>query len=281
MRTYIKTMLLLVGIVVSSCEDVIDVPVQSGQIRLTVEASIDWEKGTTGNNQTITLRNSTEFFDTSSNTAVTGATVKITNDTDGTEFTFVDQHNGDYTTTEFVPAIGQSYTLEIGYQGAVYTAQESMKSVTDVNDVYQAIEDGFNNEELEAHIVFHDPVDEHNYYLFKFRKQGDLLPAFEVADDQFVNGNELDWWYEINEDEDTEKIEAFRPGDVLAVEMYGISSAYYHYMSILIEQIGGVGLFQATPVSVKGNVVNQTNADDYANGYFRLSQVNKLSYTFE
>ena len=52
-------------------------------------------------------------------------------------------------------------------------------------------------------------------------------------------------------------------------------------MDILIDQIGGVGLFQATPVAVKGNCVNQTNPDNYAHGYFRLTEVNKASYTVE
>ncbi|WP_339704321.1 DUF4249 domain-containing protein [uncultured Kriegella sp.] len=281
MKTYIRTTILLFTIALASCSDVIDVPVQTAPTRLVVEASIDWVKGTSGNEQTIRLSTSSAFFDTASTTPVTGASVKITNDTSGDEFLFVDQNNGEYLTSEFVPAIDQSYTLEIIHEGETYVAQETLNSVTDITNVYQGREDGFDDEELEIHVEFTDPANVDNYYLIRFHKEGDLLPELEVGDDEFVDGNEVDWWYEVQEDEDTDKIDVLQPGDVVSIEMYGISNAYYNYMDILIDQIGGVGLFQATPVAVRGNCINQTNADNYAHGYFRLTEVNKTSYTVE
>ncbi|MBT2162967.1 DUF4249 family protein [Zobellia barbeyronii] len=281
MYNYIKSIVLLLFVSITSCSDVIDVEVQEGQSRLVIQASLDWEKGTTGNEQIVKLSTSTEFFDTTSNTAVTGASVSVTNDVSGAEFIFIDQNNGEYTTSEFVPVLNESYTLTVIHNGETYSANETMMTVTEITDLYQGLEDGFDDEELELHVEFTDPEDEDNFYLFKFQKQGDLLPEFEVGDDEFVNGNELDWWYEIEEDEDTDKIEALAPGDVVTIEMYGISEAYYGYMDILIDQIGGVGIFSATPVAVKGNCINLTNPDNYAHGYFRLTEVNKTSYTFE
>ncbi len=281
MQASIRITILLLAIALASCEDVVDVPVQDGPIRLTIEASLDWEKGTSGNEQTITLSSSTAFFDTTGNTTATGASVKVTNDTNGAEFLFADQNNGEYTTSEFVPALGQTYTLEIIYNGETYNATETMNSVTDITELFQDREDGFSDEELELHVVFTDPLEEENYYLFIFQKQGELLPDLEVGYDEFVNGNEIDWWYELEDDEETDKIESLVPGDVVSIEMYGISEGYKNYLEILISQIGGVGLFEATPVSVKGNCVNLTNPDNYAHGYFRLTEVNKTSYTFE
>ncbi|MBT9190546.1 DUF4249 domain-containing protein [Zobellia russellii] len=281
MRNYIKiTALSLMGLL-ASCTDVVDVEVQQGPTRLVIQASLDWEKGTTGNEQLVKLSTSTEFFDTTNNTAVTGASVSVTNDTSGAEFIFTDQNNGEYTTTEFVPVLNQSYTLNVVHDGETYTAQETLMPVTDITDLYQDREDGFDDEELELHVEFTDPANEDNYYFFKFQREGDLLPEFEVGDDEFVNGNEIDWWYELEEDEDTDKIDVLKPGDVVAIEMYGISEAYYDYMDILIDQIGGADIFSATPVAVKGNCINLTNPDIYAHGYFRLTEVNRTSYTFE
>ncbi|MBU2972980.1 DUF4249 domain-containing protein [Zobellia sp. B3R18] len=281
MRNYIKiTALSLMGLL-TSCTDVVDVEVQQGPTRLVIQASLDWEKGTTGNEQLVKLSTSTEFFDTTNNTAVTGASVSVTNDASGAEFIFTDQNNGEYTTTEFVPVLNQSYTLNVVHDGETYTAQETLMPVTDITDLYQDREDGFDDEELELHVEFTDPANEENYYFFKFQREGDLLPEFEVGDDEFVNGNEIDWWYELEEDEDTDKIDVLKPGDVVAIEMYGISEAYYDYMDILIDQIGGVDIFSATPVAVKGNCINLTNPDNYAHGYFRLTEVNRTSYTFE
>lgn len=281
MKTFLRTSILLLTLILVSCSDVIDVPVQMAPTRLVVEASIDWEKGTTGNEQSIRLSTSTAFFNTTGNTAVAGASVIISNDANGDEFLFVDQNNGEYVTSEFVPILGQSYTLVIIHDGETYVAQETLNSVTDITDIYQGREDGFDDEELEIHIEFTDPAEEANYYLFRFQKEGNLLPEFEVGNDEFVNGNEIDWWYEVQEDEDTDKVDVLQPGDVVSIEMRGISSAYNDYMEILIEQIGGVGLFQATPVAVRGNCVNLTNPDNYAHGYFRLTEVNKTSYTIE
>lgn len=281
MKNSMKITLLLLTIAFVSCTDVIDVPLQTAPTRLVVEASLDWEKGTAGNEQRIRLRTSTPFFDTTSNTEVTGASVKVTNDTNGTEFIFDDLNNGEYTTSDFVPVIGQSYILEIIHNGETFSARETLNAITDITELFQDLEDGFEDDVLEVHVAFTDPPEEGNKYLFNFLRQGDLLPVIEVGDDEFVNGNEIDWWHELEEDEDTDKMEAFTAGDVVEIEMYGISTDYYNYMDILTDQIGGVGLFEATPVAVKGNVVNLTNPDNYAHGYFRLTEFNKTSYTFE
>jgi len=260
-----------------SCSDVIDVTVQEGPTRLVVEASLNWEKGTTGNDQTIRLSESTPFFDSTGGSEVIGASVVVTNDSTGDSFVFEDQNNGAYHTTSFVPVLGQPYTLQIDYNGEIYKATETMTPVAEITDIYQDREDGFNDEELEVHVVFTDPIEEGNNYLFKFQRRGDLLPYLEDGEDEFVNGNEIDWWYEIEEDDN---LEPFKPGEIVDIELIGISRAYYDYIKILINQMGGVDFFDTTPVAVKGNCLNETNSDNYAFGYFRLTEVVKASYTF-
>ena len=281
MNNYIKTSVLLIVLILTSCTDVIEVPLQSAPARLVIEASIDWEKGTTGNQQSINLSTSTPYFESTSNTAVTGASVTVTNDTNGSEFIFTDQNTGAYTTSTFIPVLGQSYTLTIIYNGETYSAKETLNAVPEITEIYQSLEDGFADDILEVHVTFIDPPEEENNYLFKFQKNGDLLPELEVGHDEFVNGNEIDWWYEIEEDDETDKIEEFVAGDVVSIEMYAISTSYKNYIEILIDQMDGGGLFDVTPVAVKGNCSNSTNANNYAHGFFRLTEVNKVSYTFE
>ncbi len=279
MKTILKHISIAILAISASCTDVVEVEVQDGPIRLVIEASLDWEKGTPGNNQTIRLRTSTPFFETNSSTNVVGASVRVTNNTTGTEFIFEDQNNGSYTTTSFEPILDQAYTLQVEYNGESYRAVETMTPVTEITNVFQDRTDGFDDEILEVHVVFTDPIAEGDNYLFRFQRQGDLLPDLEVAEDEFVNGNEIDWWYEIEEDED-ENIEPFAPGDVVDIEMYGISRDYYDYIKILISQLGGVGLFEATPVAVKGNCINETNPENFAFGYFRLTEFDSATYTF-
>ena len=47
----------------TSCTDVIDVDVPTAPPRLVIEASIDWQKGTSGNFQRVRLSTSTPFFE--------------------------------------------------------------------------------------------------------------------------------------------------------------------------------------------------------------------------
>lgn len=263
-----------------SCTDVIDVEVQNAPARLTIEASLDWEKGTTGNEQFILLSTSTPYFDEIRNTGVTGASVKVTNDANGEEYVFVDQYDGTYTTSSFVPVINQSYTLEVIYNGETYRATETLTPVVDITAINQSREKGFNDEHLEVNVIFTDPEEEKNYYLFKFREQGDVFPYLEDADDEFVNGNEISWYFEKEED-DSDNTKAFTPGDVVDIEFFGISERYYNYIRMLIEQSGDSGPFSSIPGPLKGNCININNRDNYPYGYFRLTQVVRQSYTFE
>ncbi|WP_430965848.1 DUF4249 family protein [Spongiimicrobium sp. 2-473A-2-J] len=280
MKTYFRIAIPLFILFLSSCEDVIDVDVQTAPARLTIEASLDWEKGTQGNAQTIKLSTSTPFFDTTTNTAVTGASVVVTNNTSAAQFVFSDQNNGEYTTQDFIPVLNQAYTLEVLYNGETYRATETLMPVTDITELIQSTEDGFDDEVLEVNVIFTDPADEKNFYLFKFQERGDLLPELEELDDEFVNGNEISWYYEKEEDEDT-NTEEFARGDIVDVELLGISEAYHNYVRILIEQSEGAGLFSTTPVALRGNCINVDNEENYANGYFRVSQVVRESYTFQ
>ncbi|PCJ96578.1 MAG: hypothetical protein COA50_07150 [Flavobacteriaceae bacterium] len=280
MNTYIKISILFLTVAFTSCTDVIEVDLQTAASRLTIEASLDWEKGTAGNEQSIKLCTSTPFYDTTTNTNVTGASVKVVNTTNMEEFVFVDQNNGMYSTTSFIPIVNQSYTLEIVYDGETYTATETLMPVVDISTLTQSTEDGFDDEALEVNISFIDPIDEENYYLLRFKERDVLLVELFDFDDEFTNGNEVKLFYEKEEDEDG-NTEGFVPGDTVDISLLGISEAYYNYISILIEQSEDEGPFGTTPVPLKGNCLNLNTPKNYAHGYFRLTQVVKDSYTFE
>lgn len=279
MKHFIKLFPIFAILPIISCTDVIDVEVPQGPERLVIEASIDWEKGTAGNEQVIRLSKSTPYFDANAFIPAEGAQVTIANLNNGETYVFTDQGDGEYLTTSFDPVLGQSYTLTIEYDGETYKATETMTPVTDITNVHQGRTDGFDDQELEAHIIFTDPADESNNYLFKFQRVGDLLPILEAGDDKFINGNQIDWWYEILENKD-QNVVPFEPGDILDIHMYGISRPYYDYIKVMISQSGNSGPFTPVPAAVKGNCTNSTNPENFPYGYFRLSQMVKTSYTF-
>lgn len=281
MKYSIFKILLVIIVCSTSCTDIVDVDVPEAAPRLVVEASIDWEKNTQGNNQSVKLSLSTPYFDNLSDTSVTDATVKITNNTSNEEFQFTHQRGGIYNTTSFVPVLNQEYTLEINYQGETYIARETMTPVVDIDEISQARVGGFNDEALEVDIYFNDPPNEENFYFFRFEEQGDLLPELLAIPDEFTNGNRMNVFFEKEEDEDT-GAEEFQPGDVAFIEFYGVSKQYFNYVDLLIDQYENANNpFGTVPARLKGNVINPSNTENYAFGYFRLCQVNKETFVFQ
>lgn len=281
MKNYILTYILIFSVLLSSCTDVIDVEVPVAPPRLVIEASMDWEKGTSGNYQEIKLSLSTPYFDNLTEEPVKGASVKVVNNEDKSEAIFTDLNDGSYSTNDFVPVMNGSYTLEVVYENETYLAVETMTPVTDITDVFQSTDNGFDKNALEVNITFDDPKDEANFYLSKFKRRGDLLQTLFDVKDEFTDGNEMVIFYEKLEDDETGEKE-FVPGDIVDISLYGISEAYFNYIQLLIQQSGGAGgPFSTIPAEIKGNCINVTKSENYAFGYFRVTEVDVAVYTFE
>lgn len=268
----IKILSLLVCIIsFTSCEEVVDIDLDTAAPRLVVDASIDWVKGTEGSQQTIRLTETTGYYNKEV-PIVTGATIFITNST-GTVFNFTeDAGTGNYICNDFVPVIGETYTLTVTHDGETFTATETMYAVPEITNFVQDDEGGFLNEDVEVRFYFQDNPSEDNFYLIRFDADVIPYPDYDALEDRFFQGNQM---FGIFSDED------LKPGDELGIKLYGISERYYNYMLLLIsiaEGGAGSGPFQTVPANVKGNVLNQTNPDKPAYGYFRLSEVDSRVY---
>lgn len=269
---YGKFCVLLFIAFLSGCTDVIDVKVPNVGARLVVDASIKWQKGTIGETQTINLRESTAFFDKNRDIPVTGASVTVTKDNDGTVFVFADQHDGSYTATDFVPELNSSYTLMILHKGKSYTATETLVAAPDINRVEQAVEGSDGDTEIVLQVFFDDPANVTNHYLGEFTSSGLPVPSLAVISDKFSDGNEN---YIESDNEN------YAAGINVAVDVYGISERYYDYLNILIQQYGGdeAGPFPTIPVPLKGNCKNVNDPNEEVLGYFRLGEFDATSYT--
>ena len=256
-----------------SCEDVIDLELPTSEPKLVIDASIDWLKDTSGNEQTIKLSLTAPFFDVEIPPA-NDASVTIT-DSNNTIFNFVEEENtGIYVNNTFIPEINGEYNLTVIYNGETYVGTETLKPVSEITRVEQNLEGGFSGEETEIKAFFNDPGDEENYYFFEFTPSLPVTPTLDTFKDEFVNGNEIFGLY-IEED--------LGPGQSVIIRNYGVSERFYEFMFILLQQIddGGGGPFETQPATVRGNCINQTNPDNFPLGYFRLSEVDEYVYTVE
>ncbi|MFY7758329.1 MAG: DUF4249 domain-containing protein, partial [Flavobacterium stagni] len=78
MKKYIS--LFVLALMFISCEDVVNVDLETAAPKLVIDANILWNKGTVGNEQTIKLSTTTGYYNTET-PKVSGATVYITNST--------------------------------------------------------------------------------------------------------------------------------------------------------------------------------------------------------
>ncbi|MCB0463754.1 MAG: DUF4249 domain-containing protein [Flavobacteriaceae bacterium] len=265
-----KSAILLITILFVSCEDVIDLELNTSKPKLIIEASINWIKGTSGNEQEIKLSLSAPYYDLETPPA-NNALVSIF-DTNGNEFQFIeDGATGIYKNNTFIPVLNAEYSLVINYEGDVYSGTEVLKSVVPIDYVEQKDDGGFTGEETELKAYYTDPENEENYYFFEFSNNFTAYPTLEVYDDEFTDGNQIFGFY-------TE--EDLTTGHEVTIKNHGVSEAFYEYMFILLLQNSeeGGGPFETTPATVRGNCINETNPDNFPLGYFRLSEVDEITY---
>ena len=265
--------LLLVIISFASCEKVIDVNLVTGEPKLVVEASINWHEENNGSQQKIRLSTTTEYF-ASEIPPVTDAVVTITN-SQGQLFTFIQNTTpGTYECTDFIPIINEIYTLTILYQGETYTAIDTLLDTPQIIRVEQKNDAGFLGNETEVKFFFNDFVTETNHYFIRIDDPYKVIPEYGVLEDRFFQNNEM---FSLYYSED------LKPGDTLKCTLNGVTLNYYNYMNILLTQTGtnSAGPFSTPTSTVRGNVVNQTNFDNFALGYFRLSKTSVREYIIQ
>ncbi len=102
-----------------------------------------------------------------------------------------------------------------------------------------------------------------------------VYPEYGVITDEFFQGNMMFGVY-IDEE--------LKAGDIIDYSLIGITEKYGNYMNKLltVSGIDGSGPFAVPPASsIRGNIVNQNNAENYPLGYFHLSEIDTGSYTIE
>ncbi|MBF4485168.1 DUF4249 domain-containing protein [Flavobacterium sp. CSZ] len=266
-------MALFISILLASCEEVVDVDLDTAPPKLVIEAAINWQKGTTGKQQTVKLSTTTGYFENVIPT-VSGATIFIKN-SKNEQFNFVEvQKTGRYVCANFTPVIDENYTLTVISNGNTYTATETLKSVAPITRIEQNNEGGFTGKDIETKAFFNDPADADNFYLFKYVYSNKVTSTYYVSEDKFFQGNEF---FSSSDDDE------LKAGDEVEMTHYGISKQYYNYMSILVSIAGSNsgGPFQSPPATVKGNIINTTDKANYPLGYFSLSEIDIKKYKIQ
>ncbi len=253
-----------------SCEDVVDIDVPTSEPRLVVDALLGFNDAiatpiTIGQ---VVLTLSAPFFDEQV-PVVEGATVQLIDNFTGEVFPLEEGDPGVFDQGFPDLEFERDYTLEIFYNGERYEATEQLVRVGTIDAIEQG--DGFlfdEDEETEVIITFSDVPDERNFYLFSFG-----FDNFLATDDEFYQNSSLTFSY---------FYEDVNPGDRFTIILLGIDQRFSTYVDIVLTQSeGSAGPFATPPANVRGNIINTTNPDNFAFGYFSISEFDAVPLVIE
>ncbi|ANW95678.1 hypothetical protein AXE80_05035 [Wenyingzhuangia fucanilytica] len=279
MKTYIY-LLLLALLTISCTEEIIIDELNNVDPKLVIEANIDIDKNANSRLQTIKLTQTTSYYN-QSYPQVLGASISITDEDGNSMGTFLDINpgvdefeDGIYTSDNFDrPEIGKTYYLTVIVDGETYTAHDTFTSISKINFIDQKTVT-FPDETIQLNINVENEKDVDNYYLNKIETPYRIIPEYSALDDQEYDDSGEDNHFDIAYIDD--ELEANMNIDIT---LYGISKGYKNYLDkVLSLAQGSNGPFSTAPASVRGNILNTTNKDNYALGYFSVNQYIKESY---
>ena len=265
MKLFNIVLIIGIGLFFTGCSKVIDVKLNTAAPKLVIDASIDWEKNTPGNEQKIIISTTTGYYNEEF-PSVSGAVVSVANSA-GTVFPFTEGAKpGEYVCTNFVPVVGDTYTLTVTLNGVSYSAIETFTATPEIEGpVIQNDKGGMTGDELEVEFSFQDDGSTNNYYVVGVRSTRIAYPEFNLESDENYQGKKMTQYYS---HEDLEK------GDSLNIRLYAVSRRFYEYFRKVLTASGDdSGPFPTTPTAARGNIINQADADNPPLGYFRLSEV--------
>lgn len=257
-----------------SCEEVVDIDLNTAAPKLVIDANIQWQKGTSGNIQKIKISTTSNFYSTTI-PPVNGATVTVTNTNTNTPFQFLeDQQTGVYFCTNFTPLVGDDYTLTVLVNGQTYTATAPFMPTPSIQNTTQTLKPGFGGEDFyEIRFYFQDNAQTDNFYLASVKAPLIVYPEYGAFSDEFTQGELM---YAVYQDE-------LKKGDVLNYNIQGITEKYNNYMSKLLNIAGtdGGNPFATAPATLRGNIINTSQPNNFPFGYFHLSEIDSGTYTVE
>ncbi|MBQ4821213.1 DUF4249 family protein [Aquimarina sp. MMG016] len=260
-------------IICTGCEDVIEVDIPNGEPRLVIDAFFEkyvFEDPVTVEGR-IKLTLTSPFF-SNSVPPVSDATVFITNLNDNTVLNFEESSEaGVYipTTTTFeLPETNIDYELTVIHNNETYKATTQLIPTVPIDDIKQGDRVLIDGDETEILITFTDDSTRDDFYLLDFD-----FNLYGTIEDRFVeNDGTFSYFYE-----------DMIAGQDLTVKLLGVDEQFFNYMNIIIEQSDpdSGGPFQVPPASLRGNIINTTNRDNFAFGYFNLSEADRFPFTIE
>jgi len=254
------TIALLGLLSLTSCEDVIELDLDSSEPVTIIEATID----ATTQTATVLLTESNSFYDSNEPTTLSGASILLIDD-NGLNYSLEETELGVYQMDNIDLSNTKSFALSIDSNGELYEASAEVPSQVALDSIIVTSGGGpplgGNGSEMVI-AQFEDAPDVKNYYRIKTYENDSLLVGtYTLIDDEFRGDGEVT----------SVGVRAlFEVENTVTLELLSTSKDYYDYFSQLSSQSGDGGN-STTPFNPKGNFTNN------GLGYFGIYHTSSLS----
>ena len=254
---------LLLIIIVSGCEKVIDLETEFNDKRLVIDASVIKHRDSVDGKAIVKLSETVPYF-SEIPSVINNATVTIEINQKKYDLLY---NNKSFEYTTIIKNVDDSqYILSVSSNGNNYRSNEKLIKSPKIKSVRFGDRKSLNKDEVELRITFKDPPEEGNYYLWKFGPKKSGKFDYLTALDKYINGNEFTFSFFID------KTEYLQNSEFITIEINGISEDYFNYLNILTSQAGAQNgrPFSSSSSTIRGNITNLNNDNKFPLGYFRV-----------
>jgi hypothetical protein len=246
---------IVLVIVFSSCQKVIDLDLNSASSQIVIEGNVYDQTGP----YLVKISQTVNFDESNVYPPVTGATVEISDDVGNSEV-LTESSSGTYITSALQGISGRTYTLTVASKGKTYTATSTMPNPVNIDSIYLE-KSMFGNDKLVS-VNFNDPANTNNYYRLIEFINNERQTGFNVTDDNLNQGKIIS--YSFMSAGNDSKLET---GDNVTVWLESIDDNVYEYF----RTAGRDGGQSSSPSNPTSNISNG------ALGYFNACSVHEIS----
>ncbi|WP_156308427.1 DUF4249 domain-containing protein [Sphingobacterium endophyticum] len=251
-QTIYSILIFLTVVFFSSCEDIIDIDLNSSDPKVVIVADLNNEE----KSHAIFVSKSVNFDDPKPNEPVLDAEVYIRLG-NGKTFYFTSVGEGRYINPDLPISVGESYTLTVVVDGEEYQSTTTMLAYIEVDSIGVNQETIFNEDFFFVNFKFFDPSGQENYYRYSMSINGSPMKFNAIFSDKFNDGNEVT--HQLGREDGND----IKPGDSLLIRRQIVTKEVYNYWAEYSQTNPG----SAAPGNPTSNISNG------ALGYFSVSSV--------
>ncbi|TKC10219.1 DUF4249 domain-containing protein [Pedobacter polaris] len=242
-KKYYILLVLILTVVFSSCEKVLDLKLDNTEPKLVIEAILtDLDV-----KHIVSLSNTANFDASNTKIPVSGALVSIKEE-NGPTIIYTEQTPGNYISTKYKGIPGKKYTITVVANGITYTATSVMPLAVPIKSLNQIELSAFGETRKLVQVNYDDPAGVTNFYYNRLFINNLKKDQFNVESDRFTDGRNVKNTIFIDDPD-------LVTGDKVKIQLLTIDENVYKYL-FSISQISGNGGPPTTPANPNSNFNN-------------------------